>query len=73
MRHTIEVLFEKEMKAEGVSTFIAFVRAVRGRGFDRNLVGRFFNKLVDKEDYTKSERDTLLLFACALPPKNPNV
>ena len=73
MRHTIESSFEKEMKVEGVSTFIAFVRAVRGRGFDVNLVGKYFNKLVDKEDYRRADRDRLLVWMCRPAPKKPNV
>jgi len=72
MRHTIEAQFDNEL-TEGVSTFIAFVRSVQGKGFDRNLVGRYFTKLVDKDDYASSDRDSLLLWMCALPPKNPNV
>lgn len=69
MRHTIEVSFEKEMKTPNVSTFTAFVRAIRGRNLSRNVVGRYFNKLVDKDDYDNSERDRLLVWMCALPAK----
>lgn len=60
MKHTIEAQFDKEMQNDGVSTFTAFVRAVQGRGFDKNLIGRYFNKLVDKNDYCKADRDSLL-------------
>lgn len=59
MRHTIEVQFEKSL-VDGVSTFIAFVRAIKGRNFDRFLIGRWFKKLVDEDDYAKEDYDTLL-------------
>jgi hypothetical protein len=66
MKHPIESAFEKEMTRPGVSTFIAFTRAVRGRGFDRYKIGKFFNKLVDKEDYERRCRDSLILQITAL-------
>lgn len=72
MRHTIEVQFEKEYVGNA-SSFVAFVRAVQGRGFHRNLIGRHFNTLVDKDDYAKEDRDTLLLWMASLPPKIPFV
>lgn len=66
MKHPIELAFEKEITRPGVSTFIAFTRAVRGRGFDRYKIGKFFNKLVDKDDYEKKYRDSLILQITAL-------
>lgn len=60
MKHTIQAQFEKQMEKEGISTFIAFERAVRGRGFDRYLIGRWFKKLVDKDDYMRRDFDKLV-------------
>ena len=73
MRHTIESSFEKEMRREGVSTFIAFVRAIKGKNHSLELVGKYFNKLVDKEDYRRADRDRLLVWMCRPAPEKPNV
>ena len=68
MKHPIELAFEKEITRPGVSTFIAFTRAVRGRGFDRFKIGKFFNKLVDKDEYEKRCKESLVLQITALSP-----
>lgn len=66
MKHTIQAQFEEQMKREGVSTFIAFLRSIKGRGFDRFTIGRWFNKLVDKDDYERKDRDKLLEWLSSL-------
>lgn len=60
MKHTIQTQFDECMKREGVSTFIAFVRSVKGRGFDRYTIGRWFSKLVEKDEYARRDRDKLI-------------
>lgn len=42
------------------SSYICFAEAVRGRKFSRQTIHRWFRKLVDKSDYDKKERKTLL-------------
>lgn len=61
MKHPIVTAFEREIEKPGVSTFVAFERAVKSRGFDRCTVGKYFRKLVDKEDYQRSYIDSLIV------------
>lgn len=61
MKHPIVTAFEREMERIGVSTFVAFERAVRGRGYDRFTIGKYFRKLVDKDDYQRGAIDSLIL------------
>ena len=65
MRHTIEAQFEKHLQ-DGVSTFTAFVRAIKNRGFDRYLIGRWFNVLVEVDDYNLEDRPELLVWLTKL-------
>jgi len=41
------------------SSYINFVRAIRGRAYERGLVFRSFRKLVSKEDYAGVSVDEL--------------
>ena len=52
--------FEFQMKTLNISTYIAFSRAIAGCRYNRTFINRWFNKLVDKEDYNKSELSELL-------------
>ena len=63
MRHNIRELFEKEY-VNGASSFIAFVRAIKGKGYDKRFIGRWFNTLVEKDDYARSERESLIRWLC---------
>ena len=42
------------------SSFICFGNAVRGRGFTKEVIRKWFYKLVDKEDYEKSDSVKLI-------------
>ena len=42
------------------STYVNFGRAIRGQGFSSKVIEFWFNKLVDKDDYAKSDKKTLL-------------
>lgn len=42
------------------STYINFGRAIRNQGFSHKVIEFWFNKLVDKDDYAKSDKKTLL-------------
>ena len=44
----------------GWSSFICFEETVRGQGFSYYTIRRFFNKLVDKDDYDEKDKKTLL-------------
>lgn len=42
------------------SSFICFTRFIKGKGYNRAKINRLLKKLVDKEDYLKSELGQLL-------------
>lgn len=63
MRHNIREVFEKEY-VNGASSFVAFVRAIKGRGYDRKLVSKWFSTLVEKDDYARSDRDSIVSWLC---------
>ena len=44
------------------SFYICFTRAVAGQKFSRQILHRWFYKLVDKTDYAKNEVKELLSF-----------
>ena len=42
------------------SSFICFAEAVKGQRFTRPILHRWFQKLVQKDDYAQSDKRTLL-------------
>lgn len=49
-----------EVKNPLWSTFVVFVAAINGAGFSEETIRKWFPKLVDKDDYSRSERDQLM-------------
>lgn len=43
-----------------LSDYIAFARAVRGGHFSGDMISRHFNRLVDKDDYSASDKKALI-------------
>ncbi|MGD0328115.1 MAG: hypothetical protein ABSB00_00150 [Minisyncoccia bacterium] len=48
------------------SSYICFAEAVKGQGFSEQIIHRWFNKLVDKDDYAKKEKKAVLKFLVGL-------
>lgn len=44
------------------STYTCFAEAVKGKNFGKETIRRWFNKLVDKDDYHPSEKKAILFF-----------
>ena len=42
------------------SSFICFAEAVKNQHFSRQAISRWFSKLVEKDDYAKSDRKQIL-------------
>jgi hypothetical protein len=42
------------------SSYACFVGAVKGKRFGKEAIRRWFNKLVEKDDYAKSDKKALL-------------
>lgn len=47
-------------KYPDLSSFIIFGRAIRGRRLGKLQIGRFFEKAVDRGDYSKSDKEDIL-------------
>lgn len=45
----------------GWSSYVCFAEAVRGQNFSRRVLLVWFNKLVDKNDYSQDEKKQLLV------------
>lgn len=51
---------EIEIKNPMWSTFVVFVASINGQKFTEKIIRSWFNKLVDKDDYSKSEKDAFM-------------
>lgn len=49
------------------SSFSCFVETVKPSRYSRDKIMRYFNKLVDKEDYSQS--DKAKIYSWLIPPK----
>ena len=47
-------------KNQSLSSYTCFAKAVKGQDFNKQTVHRWFQKLVDKDDYERSEKKILL-------------
>lgn len=60
---SLEKRFNKITKRNpGWSSYVCFAEAIKGRGFSRQTIHRWFQKLVDKDDYAKNEKRGILAF-----------
>lgn len=48
------------------STYLCFAEAVKGQGFGKQAIHRWFNKLVGKDDYAQGEKKEVLSFLTTL-------
>lgn len=66
MRSFQRRFFEAQTQRPQLSSILNFARVVRGQNFTRGMIGRWFNQLVDKEDFEESDRRALLKFLNSL-------
>ena len=62
---SIKVDFNKSNKGE-VSSYIAFTRAIKGKGYSYQTINNNFNKFVEKSDYDKKDRKALIQNLCRI-------
>lgn len=55
--------FAAKPERRGQSTLTVFMGAVKGARFARKVLMRGFNKLVDKDDYARSDKKSLIAYA----------
>lgn len=51
------------METGKVSSWIEFLRATKGKNLSRSAMFGRFNKMVDPDDYKKSEKENLVNYA----------
>lgn len=44
------------------SSYVCFAEAIKGQDFSRQTIHRWFQKLVDKDDYAKNEKKGTLAY-----------
>lgn len=49
-----------QIKNREFSSFINFTKAIKGQKFSKDMIRRWFNKLVEKEDYDKHSKNRLI-------------
>lgn len=42
------------------SSLVCFTEAVRGQNFSKDIINRWFNKIVDEDDYSREQRKAVL-------------
>lgn len=60
MRSIKRRFVEKVRENAGVSSFIAFARAIKGQKFTRGRINKQFSILVEKDDYLMTEKKALI-------------
>jgi hypothetical protein len=64
---SLERKFQKLQKSDmGLGSYIIFARAVAGEGFSPNIIRQWFNRLVDKKEYSQSDKRALFAHLDAL-------
>ena len=69
---SIERRFKKIAEKNPVwSSYICFAEAIKNQYFSKQSMSRWFNKLVEKDDYAKGEKRGILKYLMELsnPPK----
>lgn len=58
---SIQRVFNKTKKENPLlSDYICFTETIMGKKFSKQIITRHFNKLVDKDDYDKKDKKSLL-------------
>ncbi len=52
----------REKYPEPYSSYICFTRAIRGQKFSYEIISKWFNILVEKEDYAPSARNEIVKY-----------
>ena len=57
---------EIQKKYPNASSYIHFVKAIKGREYSKRTIQRWFNELVDKDDYAPCEKRDIVDFVLTL-------
>lgn len=64
---SIERIFQQtRTRVPNASTYLCFVEAIRGRKYSRQIIARWFYKLVDPDDYDKEDARGIIKDLCLL-------
>ncbi len=53
---------EVKRKCSHGSSYLCFIEVIKSKRFSKQTISRWFNKLVDPEDYEKNEKKDILRF-----------
>lgn len=69
---SIRANFNKENKDQFLSSFVVLTKAIRGKRYSRESILKNFNNLVDKDDYSESDKKALVdyLYSLSNPLRN---
>jgi hypothetical protein len=62
---SVERLFHSiktSREGEGLSSYTIFARTIARKGFEKKVINKWFDKLVDREDYTRVKKKVLLQY-----------
>lgn len=45
-----------------LSSYVCFAETIRGQNFSRSILHRWFSRLVEKDDYERSEKKSILFY-----------
>jgi hypothetical protein len=51
------------------SSYICFAKTVKGQKYSRKMIGKWFDILVEKEDYVRKERNAIVSYLYELSNK----
>ncbi len=70
---SLKRVFEK-IKRENPnwSDYTCFSKAVSGKRFSKEIISRYFNKLVDKSDYSRRDKKGILEWLFSLSQESKN-
>ena len=61
MKQSIEKQFNRSQREQpALSTHMSFADAICEQGYSKRIIQRYFNKLVDKDDYLQGEKRAIL-------------
>lgn len=66
MRSIERRFIQQQCKQQDLSTLLNFGAAIRGQAFSTGMIHRWFNRLVDKDDYGRGEKRAVLRGLVAL-------
>ncbi len=70
---SLERMFQKERERNMLqSSYLCFAMAIKEQNFHKQVIQRWFDRLVDKDDYFEGEKEEIVNFLCVLTGNSSN-